>query len=312
MNLATPDVTVVIPTRNRLAFLKECLASVRGQEAVRTQIIVVDDHSSDGTREWLSSLAESSLTRICLESNRRQSSARNRGLAVAVARNIMFLDDDDLLKPGALRILCAALDSRPQSVAAIGRREDWFTGEGYRRRDVHPPFPVCRSVLHDLIGGWSAVPSQTLFRTEVARKVGGYDESVLPCDDRDFLQKAAMLGPVCIRPEVVVTYRITPAQWRPANILDLRETVARRAIKSLPKKQRRRALVTRRLVQLHDQADREFASGSIWKGIRYCGPVLLLSPRAFISPLLLAVIVRRLAGRLARRFLRPIKKGVQP
>lgn len=312
MNLASPDVTVVIPTRNRLALLKECLASVRGQEAVRIQIIVVDDHSSDGTWEWLASVKEFSLTRIRQKSNQRQSAARNLGLAVADARNIMFLDDDDLLKPGALRILCAALDSRPQSVAAVGRREDWFTGEGYRRRDVHPPIPTCRGVLRDLIGGWSAVPSQTLFRTEVAKRVGGYDESVLPCDDRDFLQKAAMLGPVCFRPEVVVTYRITPEQWRPENIHDLREIVARRAIKSLPKKQRRRALATRRLVQLQDQADRQFAGGSIWKGIRYCGTALLVAPQAYLSPLLAAVFVRRLAGRLARRFLRPNKISVQP
>ena len=59
----------------------------------------------------------------------------------------------------------------------------------------------------------------------------------------------------------------------------------------------------RRLVQLHDQADRQIASGSIWKGIRYCGTVFLLAPRAYLSPLLIAVFVRRLAGRFARRFL---------
>lgn len=303
MNLAPNDVSVVIPTRNRLALLKECLATVRGQEAMRTQIVVVDDHSSDGTWEWLASVEDSSLTRIRLESNQRQSAARNRGLAIAAAGNIMFLDDDDLLKPGALRILCDALDSRPQSVAAIGRREDWFTTEGYRRRDVHPPFPACRGVMRDLIGGWSAVPSQTLFRTEVARKVGGYDGSVLPCDDRDFLQKVAMQGPICFRPEVVVTYRITPDQWRPANIHELRETVARRAIKSLPKKLRRRALVTRRLVQLHYETDQQFAVGSLFKGIRHCWTALLLAPRAYLSPLLAAVFIRRMAGRLARRIL---------
>lgn len=311
MKPATPDVTVVVPTRNRLPWLKECLACLRSQEAVRVQTIVVDDHSSDGTWEWLAGLQDSSLTRIRQESNQRQSAARNRGLAIADAQKIMFLDDDDLLKPAALRILSAALESRPDSVAAIGRRQDWFTAEGYRRRDIHPLFPVCRGVLRDLIGSWSAVPSQTLFRTDVARRIGGYDGSVLPCDDRDFLQKAAMLGPVCFRPEVVVTYRITPSQWRPPNIRKLRETVARRAIKSLPKKHRRRALLARRLVRLHDEADYHFTGGSIWQGMRCCGAALLVAPHADLSPLLAATFVRRLAGRLARRILGPSRNTLE-
>lgn len=307
--MANPDVTVVIPTRNRLPLLKECMASVRRQEAVQTQIVVVDDHSSDGTWEWLASVEESSLTRIRQESNQRQSAARNRGLEIAVARNIMFLDDDDLLKPGALRILCGALSSRPQSVAAIGRREDWFTAEGYRRKDIHPPFPVCREILNDLIGGWSAVPSQTLFRTEVARKVGGYDGSVLPCDDRDFLQKVAMLGLISFRPEVVVTYRITPQQWRPPDIRRLRETVARRAVRTLPKNTRRSALATRRLLGFLDEAEDRFARGSTPEGMRFCGMALLAAPCARLSLLLVLGYARRLAGRLARRIFSPPKNN---
>lgn len=300
-----PDVTVIIPTRNRLTLLKESLESVLSQEGVRCEVVVVDDDSSDGTGAWLQALGNPRVTVLQQSACQRQAAARNRGLELARGRHVMFLDDDDLLKPHALQILSGALDGAPQAVAAIGAREDWFTAQGYRRRDVHPRFPRQRDITNDLIAGWSAVPSQTLLRTHEAWEVGGYDATVVPCDDRDFLHRMTRRGPVVMRPEIVVTYRITPTQWRPKNIRQLRERVARRAIRSLPRPSWRNALKVRRLVRLLDETEDQFASGSLIVGFRTLHCALLAAPHSRLSPLVVIWIARRLAGRIARRVIRP-------
>src|SRR6187402_44698 len=97
----TPDVTVVIATRDRRAWLEQCLASVLGQQGVSFEVIVVDDASSDGTRDWLSTVSNPRLKVVLLPEPSERSVARNRGLADASGQYVMFLDDDDSLWPGA-------------------------------------------------------------------------------------------------------------------------------------------------------------------------------------------------------------------
>jgi hypothetical protein len=156
-----------------------------------------------------------------------------------------------------------------------------------------------------LLAGWSAVPSQVLFCTEPLRAIGGYDSSVVPCEDRDLLQRVAQRGPVLLRPETVMTYRITPQQWRPPNIRHIRERVARRSIRSLPRQQRRRALRVRLLVALVDAAEDQISHGSLIHAFRLLTQAALTSPATLLSPMIGPWLLRRLAGRLARRLLPP-------
>jgi glycosyltransferase involved in cell wall biosynthesis len=298
-----PDVTVIIPTRNRRALLQECLDSLRRQEGVPWEAIVVDDASTDDSWRWLAQLDDPRVSAIRQEVPQRQAVARNRALPMARGRHVLFLDDDDLLTPGALAVLSAALDANPQAVAAVGAREDWFTAQGYRRRQTHPRGRGPRDITMALLAGWSAIPSQTLLVTDVVRAVGGYAPELVPCDDRDLMHKVTRHGPVVLCPEVVVIYRITPTQWRPANVRQLRERVARRAIRELPKSQWRRALRIRRLVRLVDDAEDRCTTGSPLRALTPLVQALLTAPTVLLSPMIGPWVARRLAGRLARRLI---------
>jgi glycosyltransferase involved in cell wall biosynthesis len=298
-----PDVTVIIPTRNRRALLHECLDSLRRQEGVRWEAIVVDDASTDNSWHWLAQLDDPRVSAIRQEVPQRQAVARNRALPMARGRHVMFLDDDDLLTPGALAVLSAALDANPQAVAAVGAREDWFTAQGYRRRQVHPWGRGPRDITTALLAGWSAIPSQTLLVTEVVRAVGGYAPELVPCEDRDLMHKVTRHGAVVLRPDVVVIYRITPTQWRPSNVRQLRERVARRAIRELPKSRWRRALRIRRLVRLVDDAEDRCTTGSPLRALMPLVQALLTAPTVLLSPMIGPWVARRLAGRLARRLI---------
>jgi glycosyltransferase involved in cell wall biosynthesis len=300
-----PDVSVVIPTRNRRPLLAEALESVKLQEGIRWEALVVDDHSTDDTWNWLQGLNHSSIRSLRLNSPARQAVARNLGLGEARGRYCLFLDDDDLLKPNALRTLADALDQNPNSIAAIGAREDWFTNQGYRRRDIHPWWPQSFDISFPLLAGWSAVPGQVLLRTAIVREINGFEPATVPCDDRDLLHRSARFGKVLLHPMTVLTYRITPTQWRPENIREIREKVARRAICKMPRPCRRKALRTRRMVAHLDTAEDECSQGFVLKSLTATVRGTFEAPWIILYPWLAIWVLRKLAGRLARRFIPP-------
>jgi len=96
------DVTVVIPTYNRKAYLKEAVESCfAGNDDLDVEVVVVDDGSTDGTRAYLEGLEDNRVQPIFQRSKGAQA-ARNRGAQAATGRYVKFLDDDDWLIEGAL------------------------------------------------------------------------------------------------------------------------------------------------------------------------------------------------------------------
>ena len=94
----TVDVSVVIPTYNRLWSLPDAVQSCRGARCA-TEIIVVDDGSTDGTWEWLGQQDDVVAIR---QPNQGQTWAVNRGVAAARGPYIRFLDSDDVLADGVI------------------------------------------------------------------------------------------------------------------------------------------------------------------------------------------------------------------
>lgn len=102
------DVSVVIPTYNRLWSLPATIDSCRGARC-KVEIIVVDDGSTDGTWEWLQTQSDLLVMR---QENQGQTWAVNAGVRLATGRYVRFLDSDDLLDPGIIDLqLAAAVES---------------------------------------------------------------------------------------------------------------------------------------------------------------------------------------------------------
>ncbi len=96
-----PDLTVVVPTRDRLPLLQYCLRSLEYQRpADGFDVVLVDDGSCDGTEEWLSGYRPPyPLRRIRLCQARGRAAARNVGLAAADGAVVLFMDGDVLAPP---------------------------------------------------------------------------------------------------------------------------------------------------------------------------------------------------------------------
>ena len=105
------DVSIIIPTFNRLWCLPKAVASCR-DSGVSTEIIVVDDGSSDGTWEWLQAQKDVVAFR---QENWGKGWAVNAAFAMARGEYVRFLDSDDWLLPGA--------NSRQLAVARAGNAD---------------------------------------------------------------------------------------------------------------------------------------------------------------------------------------------
>jgi glycosyltransferase involved in cell wall biosynthesis len=103
------EVSIVIPTLNRLEDLKKCIGALERQDLPKTkfEIIVVDNGSADGTKEFLIAKADAGVLRFLEQGKPGASAARNLGVRSSDARFIAFTDDDCIAEPGWLRTLLA-------------------------------------------------------------------------------------------------------------------------------------------------------------------------------------------------------------
>jgi glycosyltransferase involved in cell wall biosynthesis len=116
-----PALSVIIPVYNGARFLAAAVASVREQDPAPSQIIIVDDGSTDESGAVARSLGPD--IEYIRQENAGPAAARNRGLAAARGDFIAFLDVDDLWTPGRTALLVDHLVRNPAAVAVLGRTE---------------------------------------------------------------------------------------------------------------------------------------------------------------------------------------------
>ncbi len=104
---SVPQFSVIIPTFNRVELLKRALDSVFGQRFKEFEMIVVDDGSTDGTREYLEDLG--AAVKFWTQPNSGPSGARNTGVRQARGEYLAFLDSDDLWFPWTLDVYATVL-----------------------------------------------------------------------------------------------------------------------------------------------------------------------------------------------------------
>jgi glycosyltransferase involved in cell wall biosynthesis len=207
-----PQVTIVIPTRNRWELLsRHALPSALGQEHVDVEVVVADDASTDGTAERLAALRDERV-RLGRPESRGQAHARNAGIADARGEWIAFLDDDDVWSPRKLR---AQLDTAEATGAVWAYAPMLVLDEGLRVIDVVPaPEPSEVGRLLRMRNALAAGSSTVIARADVARDLGGFDTDLNELVDWDFWLRLAGAGPAAAAREPLVGYVRHPRQLR--------------------------------------------------------------------------------------------------
>ena len=174
-------VSVVIPTFNREVLIQRALHSVIKQQNVRTEIIVVDDGSTDNTEQVIREKFKS--VKYLKKNNAGVSSARNVGIKNANGNFIALLDSDDEWERSKLDIQLKYLTEN-HTLNLVHCNEKWIkSGFEIRQKKYHDRRPINlfeRSLRRCLIS-----PSSVLIRKELLETVGVFDETLPACEDYD-------------------------------------------------------------------------------------------------------------------------------
>lgn len=195
-----PDISVIIPSYNRERFIGEAIDSALAQKGVNLEIILVDGASSDDTVAVARRHAPD--IRVISEPDQGVSDARNKGIQIARAPWIAFLDADDIWKPDKLKQQLALAKKAPDVEfifcdAWQYRGDEVILPSFLATRELYPEIPK-RSVGEDLVVfeapmdeeimrvNYVVTTSTAMVRTQAAREVGGFDPTLKVCEDYEF------------------------------------------------------------------------------------------------------------------------------
>jgi glycosyltransferase involved in cell wall biosynthesis len=194
--------STVIPTIGR-STLSQAVCSVLNQAftADDFEVIVVNDSGQPLPQlDW----QHSEQVRVVDTNRRERSVARNTGAAIARGRYLHFLDDDDLLLPGALDAFWR-LDQSSDAAWLCGSYQS-VDNDGNLIHEFHPD--VGGNIFSLLVAG-EAIPFQaSLLQAEQFFAVGAYDPQITGVEDRDLGRRMALRCTVAKTPAVVARIRV--------------------------------------------------------------------------------------------------------
>ena len=198
-----PEISVVIPTRDRLQLVLAALDTVLLQAGVDLEVIVVDDGSSDGTADAVRALPDSRVRVVRNEVSGGVSRARNAGVAVSTGPWIAFLDDDDLWAPGKLSAQLAALKAADAHISFTSAVEI----DAERRPRFLIQAPVAESLLSRLlVSNVVGTPSSVVVSREAFDRVEGFDPAFSVLADWDLWLRVLEGHDAAPCPEVLIAY----------------------------------------------------------------------------------------------------------
>lgn len=215
-----PKVSVMIPAYNSAKYLPLAIASVLDQTYPSYEIIVINDGSTDNTREvmtpWLDQVDPKDQVRYFEHENQGVSATRNRGIYLSRGELIAFLDADDIFMPRKLEQQVAVFESQPDlGILNSGYRV--ITEEGTEIVDIErwqtiPDLTPEIWLLHKPV-----LPSAMMFRRDWLVKVEGFDTRFFASEDVDLVLRMVAIGcPSAWLEEITVYYRQhkSSASWR--------------------------------------------------------------------------------------------------
>ncbi len=186
--MTTPLVSVVIPSYNHARYVPEAVESALAQVGCRTEVIVVDDGSTDNTREVLARFGD--RIRYIFQENQGHSAARNTGIRAAQGEWIALLDADDYWHPQKTQRQLAALEREPTARVIGSAHGDEMPEE----LDEHPALRWL--TVRDFLSGTMLTSSSTLVHRSAFEVAGLFDPSLKGAEDRDMWLRLTARVPV--------------------------------------------------------------------------------------------------------------------
>ena len=207
-------VTAIVPTFNRIKYLPQCLKSLLSQTRIPDKIIVVNDGSTDSTREFIRGFNGISVIE---QRNSGKSAALNRALSECSSDYIWICDDDDIADENGLQAMVEQLDAHPGAPFAYGLFKRFRDEDGVRRYE-QPSFLGRKeedSFLIQALEETFAFQFAQLVRLSSYRKAGPFREDLFRCQDFEMNTRLALLGDPIFIPENIFYQRIHDGERGP-------------------------------------------------------------------------------------------------
>lgn len=215
--MIAPLVSVICTSHNHRSYIKTAVESVLSQTYKNIELIIIDDHSTDGTRDSILEVAGKNpgIQYRFLETRSGICRAFNSGWELSQGKYLIDLSADDVLMPGRVAEGIRTFEEHDESFGVNFTDAEYIDAAGkttgyHFRRDPsgHSPFPVKQGMLYPLLLSRYYICTPTMmFRREVMDYLVGYDESLV-YEDFDFWVRTAKKFRYCYTDQVLVKKRI--------------------------------------------------------------------------------------------------------
>lgn len=219
INIQSDLISVIMPCYNGEKYLPEAIDSVLKQRHGNIELIVVDDGSTDASRDIVHTYGHK--VRLIEQQNSGPYPARNRGMREASGHYLAFLDADDYWSPEFLDATYKALQGNNAALAYCGWQNVGLPDK--ESRPYIPPDYEAGNKLSFFLSAAAPWPIHAaLVRRNAMEEAGGFDEQFATCMDYDLWLRIGARHPIVRVEEVMAFYRhhregqITSTQWRQA------------------------------------------------------------------------------------------------
>jgi glycosyltransferase involved in cell wall biosynthesis len=181
--MTTSDVSVVIPNYNHSRYLSDAVRSVLAQTIRPVEVIIVDDGSTDGCSEVISSFGDG--VRYVRQDNQGLAAARNTGIRLARGTFIGLLDADDRWRPDFLSIMTGLAAREPTAAAYYCGAQTMDENGHLLPQRLGGPSVEPALLRNKLLRASFIIPSTVLLRRQAVVDAGMFDESLRSVEDLD-------------------------------------------------------------------------------------------------------------------------------
>lgn len=181
-----PEISIIIPTYNRADTINNTINSVLEQKGCSFEIIIVDDCSSDNTKEVIKKHNNNQVFYYRLDLNSGPQVARNYGAKKACSELLVFLDSDDLLLSDSLSKRINYFNSNPNCESAYSNYKVSFNTK--KNNDYIKKINHKKLSYKDVLTSLSLVPTSAfIMKKHIFNKINGFDERLPSCQDDDIM-----------------------------------------------------------------------------------------------------------------------------
>ncbi|MCL1938759.1 MAG: glycosyltransferase [Candidatus Azobacteroides sp.] len=210
-----PLVSAIVPSYNHAPYIQECVLSIVNQTYKNIEIIVIDDGSSDNSREILEEMQKRLGFRLEFQANQGLSKTLNKGIRSAQGKYISCSASDDFWELDKVERQVAFLENHPEYSFVCGKIHmvDAQSRIIEGLTIIDPVRDPIESVKFESLLERNCIPAPSvMFTKEIWEKCGGYNENTI-VEDFDFCLKVASKSKIVYIDEYFANYR-----WHGQNI----------------------------------------------------------------------------------------------